>query len=138
MKKQLLSEEFTRMQKLAGIVNEIKVVPSLPNPNSTDSAKLFDFPDNNDDVRFYKELGFDVVIDDEYNEVYYAEMSFKGYDWMSVLGILIECKNYNLSPTLEYKEELYNFDEAYELADQKAADDEYDEEGTGKSSERFQ
>ena len=28
MKKQLLSEEFTRMQKMAGIVNEIKVKPS--------------------------------------------------------------------------------------------------------------
>jgi len=29
MKKQLLSEEFTRMQKLAGIVNEIKVEPPM-------------------------------------------------------------------------------------------------------------
>jgi hypothetical protein len=137
MKKQLLSEEFTRMQKLAGIISEIKIVPFEHNPNSTDSAKLFDFPDNNDDVRSYKELGFNVVIDDEYNEVYYAEMSFKGYDWMAVLWTLIECKNYNLSPTLEYKEELYDFDEAYELADQKAADDEYNEEGIGKSSEEF-
>jgi hypothetical protein len=36
MKKQLLSEEFTRMQKLAGIVNEIKAKPGRHIINNID------------------------------------------------------------------------------------------------------
>ena len=38
---------------------------------------------------------------------------------------------------LEYNGKTYSFDEAYDLVDSKAAGDEYDDKGVGKSSGRF-
>ena len=88
---------------------------------STDSVKLFDFPQDINDVDSYEEMGFKVEVDNENEETYYASLSFKGKDWMSVLAILDDCENYNLRPNLEYDGKVYNFDEARELVDSKAA-----------------
>ena len=65
------------------------------------------------------EMGFKVEIDDETTKTYYASLPFKGHDWMAVLAILDDCKNYNLRPNLEYDGEIYDFDEAYKLVDSK-------------------
>jgi hypothetical protein len=123
------------MQQLAGIITENKArkMMTILNENigSTDSVKLFDFPQNINDVDNYEEMGFRVEIDDETNETYYASLSFKGQDWMAVLSILDDCENSNLRPNLEiiekaskggtYDVKIYNFDEARELVDSKAA-----------------
>jgi len=98
------------------------------NIESTDSVKLFDFPEDPKDVKAYEELGFNVEIDDPANKVYSAEMSFKGYDWMAVFSVLEDAARYGLKPNLEYNGEIYEFEEARELADEKAAKDTYPEE----------
>ena len=51
MKKQLLSEEFTRMQKLAGIINEIKAVPGfLSIPKGWKELSVDEDPDLEEDI----------------------------------------------------------------------------------------
>jgi hypothetical protein len=51
MKKQLLSEEFTRMQKLAGIINEIKAKPgSLSIPKGWKELSVDEDPDLEEDI----------------------------------------------------------------------------------------
>jgi len=114
-------KDIIRMNQLAGLITEgqARKMMEILNENigSTDSVRLFDFPQNINDVDSYEEMGFKVEIDDETNETYYASLSFKGHDWMSVLAILDDCENYNLRPNLEYDGEVYNFDEAYELVD---------------------
>jgi len=94
----------------------------------TDSVKLFDFPEDLKDVKAYEELGFNVEIDDPANKVYSAEMYFKGYDWMAVFSVLEDAARFNLKPNLEYNGETYEFKEARELADEKAAEGTYPEE----------
>ena len=121
-------KDIIRMQQLAGIIteNKAKKMVTILNENmgSTDSVKLFDFPENVEDVTSYKKIGFNVGIDDEVNGIYFAELTFKGYDWMSVLSTLDDCKDFGLSPNLEYNGKTYGFDEAYDLVDSKAAGDE--------------
>ena len=114
-------KDIIRMQQLAGIITENKARKMMKilneNIGSTDSVKLFDFPQNINDVDSHEEMGFKVEVDNENEETYYASLSFKGHDWMSVLAILDDCENYNLRPNLEYDGEVYNFGEAYELVD---------------------
>jgi hypothetical protein len=51
MKKQLLSEEFTRMQKLAGIISEIKAIPgSLSIPKGWKELPVDNDPDLEEDI----------------------------------------------------------------------------------------
>jgi hypothetical protein len=124
------------MQQLAGIITENKARKMMKilneNIGSTDSVTLFDFPEDINDVDSYEEMGFKVKIEDENNGTYFASLSFEikkagnvdaseGHDWMSVLAILDDCENSNLRPNLEYDGKVYNFDEAYELVDSKAA-----------------
>jgi len=118
-------KDIIRMNQLAGLITEgqARKMMQVLNENigSTDSVRLFDFPQNINDVDSYEEMGFKVEIDDETNETYYASLSFKGHDWMAVLSILDDCENYNLRPNLEYGGKVYSFDKAYELVDSKAA-----------------
>ena len=136
-----LDEGFIRMNQLAGVIteNQAKKMLTILNENlgTTDSVKLFDFPDDIKDAGSYKKIGFNVGVDDEVNGIYFAELTFKGYDWMSVLAILDDCRSFGLSPNLEYNGKTYSFDEAYDLVDSKAAGDEYSDDGVGKSSGRF-
>ena len=108
------------MQQLAGIITENKARKMMKilnkNIGSTDSVRLFDFPQNINDIDSYKEMGF-TVESGESEGVMFASLSFKGQDWMSVLAILDDCENYNLRPNLEYDGKVYNFGEAYELVD---------------------
>jgi hypothetical protein len=51
MKNQILSEEFSRMQKLAGIVNEIKAIPgSLSIPKGWKELSVDEDPDLEEDI----------------------------------------------------------------------------------------
>jgi hypothetical protein len=101
--------------------------------NQSSSLKLLDFVDGNNRQALdsYKKLGFEVEIDDEANNQYFAELDFKGYDWMSVLAILEDCERMGLEPFMVWNNENYSFAEAMKLADEKAAGDSYDDEGTG-------
>ena len=101
--------------------------------NQSSSLKLLDFVDgdNRQALDSYKKLGFEVEIDDEANNQYFAELDFKGYDWMSVLAILEDCERMGLEPFMVWNNENYSFAEAMKLADEKAAGDSYDDEGTG-------
>ena len=134
-------KDIIRMQQLAGVLTEDKAKKMMTilneNLGTTDSVKLFDFPDDIKDAGSYKKIGFNVGVDDEVNGIYFAELTFKGYDWMSVLAILDDCRSFGLSPNLEYNGKTYSFDEAYDLVDSKAAGDEYSDDGVGKSSGRF-
>ena len=105
--------------------------------NQSSSLKLLDFVDgdNRQALDSYKKLGFEVEIDDEVNNQYFAELDFKGYDWMSVLAILEDCERMGLEPFMVWNNENYSFAEAMKLADEKAAGDSYDDEGTGTKLE---
>jgi len=109
--------------------NKLTRVSKTLNDNieSTDSAKLFDFPEDLKDVKAYEELGFSVEIDDPANRVYSAELSFEGYDWMAVFSVLEDAASYGLYPNLEYNGETYEYKEARELADEKAAGASYED-----------
>lgn len=134
MKKQILSEEFRRMQKLAGIITEIKAI----SPTAVLRKVLFDFPEGegSQDHLNYEKLGFTVEMDDPVNDILSAELDLTKYDWMAVLSTLEDAASFNLYPNLEYNGEIYGYEEAKELADEKAAGDTYDDTGIGASSGR--
>ena len=134
MEKQILFEEFQRMQKLAGIITEIKAI----SPTAVLRKVLFDFPEGegSQDHLNYEKLGFTVVMDDPANDILSAELDLTKYDWLSVLSILEDAAYYNLHPMLSYNGKQYSNKEAMQLADEKAAGDTYDDTGIGASSGR--
>jgi hypothetical protein len=101
--------------------------------NQSSSPKLLDFVDgdNFQDLKTYKMLGFNIGIDDPANNQYFAELDFKGYDWLAVLAMLEDCEREGVKPFMTWNGENYEFEEAMKLADEKAADDEMDGEGRG-------
>jgi len=101
--------------------------------NQSSSPKLLDFidGDNSQALKTYKMLGFDVMIDDEANNEYVAELDFKGYDWLAVLAMLEDCERMGVKPFMTWNGENYEFEEAMKLADEKAAVDDMDDEGRG-------
>jgi hypothetical protein len=101
--------------------------------NQSSSPKLLDFVDgdNTQALKTYKMLGFNVMIDDEANNEYAAELDFKGYDWLAVLAMLEDCERMGVKPFMTWNGENYEFEEAMKLADEKAAVDDMDDEGRG-------
>jgi hypothetical protein len=101
--------------------------------NQASYHKLLDFVDgdNTQALKTYKMLGFNVMIDDEANNEYAAELDFKGYDWLAVLAVLEDCERMGVKPFMTWNGENYEFEEAMKLADEKSADDEMDDEGRG-------
>jgi len=85
MKKQLLSEEFQRMQKLAGIVNEIKAVPpSIP--------YKYAYLEGREDLYIFTQQDFDDYVEE------ISEIDFDGnkegvIDWMKNDNELVELPN---------------------------------------------
>jgi hypothetical protein len=87
MKNQILSEEFSRMQKLAGIVNEIKAVPpTIP--------YKYAYLQGRDNLYIFTQQNFDDYVEDM------SEDNFEGneknvIDWMKNDNVLIELPNYS-------------------------------------------
>jgi hypothetical protein len=91
-------------------------------------VKLFDFPDlDSPDHEQYERLGFTVRVDDEANNVAYAEMitnpdePTSSEDWMSIMQVLEDAQSFGLAPHMEYMGKIYSTKEAYQLADNKAS-----------------
>ena len=81
---------------------------STPPQLKINEFKAFAFIDS-DQVNAYEELGFDVTIDDEVNQIYYAE--FIHDDMVTLNCIYDECINRDVEFILEYDNEYYNMDE---------------------------
>jgi hypothetical protein len=84
--------------------------------------KIFAFEDSLANVAAYEALGFDVVVDDAANGIYYAEADLTDYDWLAVLGLLEDCERGGLKAILQYGEELIDWADAIAYADKNAAD----------------
>jgi hypothetical protein len=100
---------------------------------STDNVKLVEYGVRPNQIESYKRLGF--KIDEQPNNVRIATMSFEGYDWMAVFAVLEDCERMGLKPGMEYEGRNYTFERAYQIADEKAAGDEYDDSGVGTKLE---
>lgn len=86
--------------------------------------KIFAFEDNLLNLSSYQKMNFSISIDDAANQIFYAEADLTDYGWMSVLGLLEDCKSFNLQPILKYGEEFIPFEEAIAYADEMAAAEE--------------
>jgi hypothetical protein len=88
-----------------------------------ENKKIFAFEDSLANVAAYEALGFDVVVDDAANGIYYAEADLSDYDWLAVLGLLEDCERGGLEAILQYGEELIDWEDAIAYADKKAAEE---------------
>jgi hypothetical protein len=86
--------------------------------------KIFAFEDNLSNLSYYQKMNFSISIDDAINGIFYVEADLTDYGWMSVLGLLEDCKSFNLQPILKYGEEFIPFEEAIAYADEMAAAEE--------------
>jgi hypothetical protein len=122
MKQQI--NEIKRMQVLAGILKE--------NQSDDDSRiYLMDFPDNEESAEKYEKLGFEVLVDDDVNEIYSAEYDLTGKDAVAGLSIMEDCERMGLTPTLWFKGKPYPFEKAIKLFDKMASKDTYTDTGMG-------
>jgi hypothetical protein len=88
-----------------------------------ENKKIFAFEDSLANAAAYEALGFDVVVDDAANGIYYAEADLTDYDWLAVLGLLEDCEREGLEALLQYGEELIDWEDAIAYADKKAAEE---------------
>jgi hypothetical protein len=88
-----------------------------------ENKKIFAFEDSLANVAAYEALGFDVVVDDAANGIYYAEADLTDYDWLAVLGLLEDCERGGLEAILQYGEELIDWEDAIAYADKKAVEE---------------
>ena len=86
--------------------------------------KIFAFEDNLSNLSSYQKMNFSISIDDAINQIFYVEADLTDYGWMSVLGLLEDCKSFNLQPILQYGELFIPFEEAIAYADEMAAAEE--------------
>lgn len=81
---------------------------------------LFAFIDSIETLLAFQKLNFTYQIDDAINKVYYVEADLTDYDWMAVLSLLEDCKQFDLEVTLQFGEELIDWEDAIDFADRKA------------------
>jgi hypothetical protein len=62
---------------------------------------LFAFIDAKD-IPNYEKLGFNVEIDDAYNQVFYAEKDLSTADNESILAVVDDCNREGISVSLDY------------------------------------
>jgi hypothetical protein len=86
--------------------------------------KIFAFEDNLSNLSSYQKMNFSILIDDAANQIFYVEADLTDYGWMSVLGLLEDCKSFNLQPLLQHGEELIDWEDAIAYADEMAAAEE--------------
>ena len=85
--------------------------------------KIFAFEDNHINLSNYLKMKFSITVDDAANGIYYVEADLTDYDWMAVLSILEDCKQFNLHPILQFGEELISWEDAIAYADKRAAEE---------------
>lgn len=73
--------------------------------------KCFAFIDQ-DQINKYSKLGFTIEIDDEVNQIYYAEVVSS--DLLTLQYLVDECKYYDIEFHVEYEDEIYDFDQVVE------------------------
>lgn len=85
--------------------------------------KIFAFEDSLANVAAYEALGFTVTVDDAANGIFYVEADMTDYDWLAVLGLLEDCQREGLQPSIEYKGDIIDWEDAIIFADEKAAEE---------------
>ena len=88
------------------------------------NIKLFAFTDVLEDIIAFERLGFRSEIDDATNRFFYVEADLTDYGWMSILGLLEDCKFSNLEVLLQNGEEVIDWKDAIAYADEMAAAEE--------------
>ena len=84
--------------------------------------KIFAFEDQFANLAAYEALGFDVMVDDAANGIYYVESNLTEYDWLAVLALLEDCERFNLQPILQFGDDFIN-EGAIAYADGMAAEE---------------
>jgi hypothetical protein len=72
--------------------------------------KCFAFIDQ-DQINKYNKLGFNIEIDDEINQIYYAEVI--STDMLTLQFLYDECKYYGIGFHVEYEDEIYDMEEVF-------------------------
>ena len=123
MKKRTLLDEVRKMQKIAGILKEDDDLDLSDVPRFTSALSdvaLMAFVER-EEAKKYKDLGFEVELDDPVNEIYFAERA-KFTDTMSLLALVEDCQREGLTPMLRYRDKVYTDPkEVYQIADQLAS-----------------
>ena len=79
---------------------------------------MFAFVDANYKVLSeYQKLGFNIEIDDAFNNIYYVEMDLSNYDMLNILAVLDDCIQNNLGIAIQIDDQLYNGHSDYKLID---------------------
>ena len=79
---------------------------------------MFAFVDANYKVLSeYQKLGFNIEIDDAFNNIYYVEMDLSNYDMLNILAVLDDCIQNNLGIAIQIDDQLYNCHSDYKLID---------------------
>jgi hypothetical protein len=86
--------------------------------------KIFAFEDSFANLAAYEKLNFTIEVDDAINRVFYVEADMTDYGWLSTLAVLEDCQNLGLEPTLQFGEDLIDWEDAIAFADTKAAEEE--------------
>ena len=85
---------------------------------------IFAFVSMTPSLEAYKKLNFTARIVDPMRGLYNVEADLTDYGWMSVLGVLEECKKAGLYPGARFEGQLLNLEKAIAFADRKAAEEE--------------
>ena len=72
--------------------------------------KCFAFIDQ-DQINKYSKLGFTIEIDDEVNQIYYAEVVSS--DLLTLQYLVDECKYYDIEFHVEYDDVMYDMEEVF-------------------------
>jgi hypothetical protein len=86
--------------------------------------KIFAFVSMAPSLAAYEKLNFTTRIIDPTCGLFSVEADLTDYGWMSVLGVLDECKKAGLYPRAEFGGELLELEKAIEFADKKAVEEE--------------
>jgi len=82
--------------------------------------KIFTFEDSISNVAAYEALGFNVIMDDAANGIYYVEADLTDYDWLAALALLEDCEREGLQPAIQYDGGFIDWEDAIAFADKKA------------------
>lgn len=72
--------------------------------------KCFAFIDQ-DQINKYSKLGFTIEMDDEVNQIYYAEVVSN--DMLTLQFLYDECKYYGIEFNVEYEDVIYDMEEVF-------------------------
>ena len=90
---------------------------------------IFAFVSQAPSLAAYEKLNFTTRIVDPTSGLFSVEADLTDYGWMSVLGVLEECKKAGLYPGANFEGQLLTLEKAIAYADKKAAEEELGLEG---------